>query len=255
MSGAGPAYSAPASGGRMVNELRAKGVKTISIDPRFTPDAAKADIWLPIRPGTDVALQMAWIRYILVNRRYDEEFVTRWTNLPYLVEVESRFFARGENGAPDTFYVWDEKTDSMKPMEYPFDENLAPALWGTYEVDGKVYKTGMQLLYERCEEFTLEKAAEICWLDADRIKAAIEMYLENSPSGICLGVATDQTPNSVQAAMAADTIDFLMGNLEKPGALMQRFHTSGVLKVPNYSCCTEMSAARAVEKTSGWKRT
>ena len=62
--GAGPAYSAPASGGRMVNELRAKGVKMISIDPRFTPDAAKADIWLPIRPGTDVALQMAWIRYI-----------------------------------------------------------------------------------------------------------------------------------------------------------------------------------------------
>ena len=47
---------------------------------------------------------------------------------------------------------------------------LSPALWGTYEVDGKVYKTGMQLLYERCEEFTLEKAAEICWLDADRSK-------------------------------------------------------------------------------------
>ncbi len=47
---------------------------------------------------------------------------------------------------PDTFYVWDEKTDSMKPMEYPFDENLAPALWGTYEVDGKVYKTGMQVV-------------------------------------------------------------------------------------------------------------
>lgn len=122
----------------------------------------------------------------------------------------------------------------MQPMEYPYDEKLSPALWGTYEVDGKVYKTGMQLLYERCEEFTLEKAAEICWLDADRIKAAIEMYLENAPSGICLGVATDQTPNSVQAAMAADTIDFLMGNLEKPGALMQRFRTSGVLKVPNY---------------------
>ena len=71
-------------------------------------------------------------------------------------------------------------------MEYPYDEKLSPALWGTYEVDGKVYKTGMQLLYERCEEFTLEKAAEICWLDADRIKAAIEMYLENAPSGICL---------------------------------------------------------------------
>ena len=32
--------------------LRAKGVKTVVVDPRLTPDAAKADIWLPIRPGT-----------------------------------------------------------------------------------------------------------------------------------------------------------------------------------------------------------
>ena len=34
--------------------------------------------------------------------------------------------------------------------------------------------------------------------------------------------------------MAADTMDMLMGNMEKPGVPMQRFRTSGVLKVPNY---------------------
>ena len=77
------------------------------------------------------------------------------------------------------------------------------------------------------------------------------------PSGICLGVATDQTPNSVQAAMAADTIDFLMGNLEKPGALMQRFPYQRRAEGAELSGsgCVEMSAAGAVEETSGWKRT
>ena len=54
-------------------ELRAKGVRTISIDPRFQPDAAKADIWLPIRPGTDVALMLGWTRYIIEKDLYDHE--------------------------------------------------------------------------------------------------------------------------------------------------------------------------------------
>lgn len=52
--GTDPSYSCPASGGGMVVDLRAKGVKTVVIDPRFTPDAAKADAWLPVRPGSDV---------------------------------------------------------------------------------------------------------------------------------------------------------------------------------------------------------
>lgn len=235
--GTDPSYSCPSSGGRAVNELRARGVKTISIDPRFTPDAAKADIWLPIRPGTDMALMLSWIRYILVNHLYDEEFVMRWTNLPYLVDVETKMLLRpvkGENGEPDTFMVWDTKTSSMQLLEYPWKEELEPALFGTYEVDGKVYKTGGQMLLECADEYTLERAAEICWLDADRIETAICMFVENAPGGLAIGVATDQTPNSVQAAMGAATIDMLLGNVERPGSLMQRFRTSGVLKVPNY---------------------
>ncbi len=237
MWGVGPAYSCPASGGRMVNELRAKGVKTVVIDPRFTPDAAKADVWLPIRPGTDVALQLAWIRYILDNKLYDEEFVMRWTDLPYMVDVETKFMLRpkkGENGEPDTFMVWDRKTDSMQPLEYPWNEDLDPVLDGEFVVDGKVYKTGYRLLWERVEEWTLEHAGEVCWLEPERIERAIRMFTDNLPSGLCLGVATDQTPNSEQGAMAACIIDCLMGNVERPGALLQRFRKSGTLRMPNY---------------------
>lgn len=254
--GTDPSYSCPSSGGRAVNELRVRGVKTISIDPRFTPDAAKADIWLPIRPGTDVALMLCWIRYILVNRLYDEEFVMRWTNLPYLVDTETKMLlrsAKGENGEPDTFMVWDTKTNSMQPLAYPWNEELKPALFGTYEADGKVYKTGGQMLLEQADEYTLERAAEICWLDAERIEAAIRMFVENAPGGLAIGVATDQTPNSVQAAMGAATIDMLLGNVERPGSLMQRFRTSGVLKVPNYPVpvATKMLPPEQLKKRLG----
>lgn len=235
--GTAPSYSCPSSGGRAVVELRAKGVKTIVIDPRLTPDAAKANIWLPIRPGTDVALMFSWIRYILENKLYDEEFILKWSNLPFLVDIDTKMLIRAEKkekDGPDTFYIWDENTNMMQPMAYPWDDSLKPALMGTYIVQGKTYKTGFQLLWETVEAFTMEAAAKICWLEADKIRSAVEMFANNTPGGLALGVATDQTPNSVQAAMAAATIDLLLGNVERPGSLMQRFKTSGVLKVPNY---------------------
>ena len=236
--GTDPSYSCPASGGGMVADLRAKGVKTVVIDPRFTPDAAKADVWLPIRPGTDVALQLGWIRYILDNKLFDADFVMKWTNLPYLVDVETKMTLRAEKNsdpnAPDTYMVWDKKTNSAQPLPYPWNDELDPALEGEFVVDGRRCKTGYQLLWERCEEYTLEKAAEICWLDAGKIEEAIRVFTDNCPSGLAIGVATDQTPNSVQAAMGAATLDLLMGNVERPGALMQRFRTSGCFDMPNY---------------------
>ncbi|QOX62002.1 molybdopterin-dependent oxidoreductase [Anoxybacterium hadale] len=236
--GTAPSYSCPATGGGAVADLRSNGVKTVVIDPRFTPDAAKSDIWLPIRPGSDVALLLCWVRYILEHQLYDHDFVMKWTNLPYLVDVSTKMQVRAKVSdnpdIPDTFMVWDTKTNTMQPMEYPWNDELSPALDGSFLVDGAAYKTGFQLLWERVEPFTLEKAAELCLLDASKIEEAINLFAKNTPSGIALGVATDQTPNSVQAAMAAATIDLLMGNVEKPGALLQRFRKSGVFDMPFY---------------------
>ncbi|MDF3001121.1 MAG: bisC [Bacillota bacterium] len=236
--GTAPSYSCPATGGGAVVDLRSNGVKTVVVDPRFTPDAAKSDIWLPIRPGSDVALLLCWVRYILEHQLYDHDFVMRWTNLPYLVDVSTKMQVRAKVSdnpdIPDTFMVWDTRTNTMQPMDYPWNDALSPALEGSFIVDGAAYKTGFQLLWERVEPFTLEKAAELCLLDAIKIEEAINLFAKNTPSGIALGVATDQTPNSVQAAMAAATIDLLMGNVEKPGTLLQRFRKSGVFDMPFY---------------------
>ncbi|WP_406543051.1 molybdopterin-dependent oxidoreductase [Clostridium ljungdahlii] len=204
----------------------------------MTPDAAKADVWLPIRPGSDVALMLAWTRYIIDKKLYDEDFVMKWTNLPYLVDVKTKMLLRANKSnnpkIPDTFMVWDTKTNSAKPLTYPWNDNLTPALEGTFMVNGIECKTGFQLLKERVEPYTLEKAAKTCWLDVNKIEEAINLYTQNSPSGLNLGVATDQSPNSVQAAMAAVNLNALMGNIEKPGTLMQRFETSGATPVLTY---------------------
>ena len=223
--GTDASYSCPAGGGRALVELRAKGVKTVSIDPRFVPDAARADVWLPIRPGTDVALMMAWIRYIITHDLYDRDFVMHWTNLPYLVNVKTRMCVRASDLVKEddakTYVVWDKKTNRPQPIAYPWDDKLDVELDGAYTFEGVEYKTGFRLLKESVEAFTLEKAAEICWLDPKKIEEAIKIYADG-PGGLSLGVATDQNPNSEQAAIGAVILNSIMGYVEKPGTLMQR---------------------------------
>jgi anaerobic selenocysteine-containing dehydrogenase len=58
---------------------RKRGAKLIAIDPRRTKEAEMADLWLQIRPGTDVALMLGWIRIIIEEELYDHDFVTNWT--------------------------------------------------------------------------------------------------------------------------------------------------------------------------------
>jgi anaerobic selenocysteine-containing dehydrogenase len=58
---------------------RKNGAKIIVIDPRRTKEADKAEMWLQIRPGTDLALMLGWIRYIISEDLYNHDFVSRWT--------------------------------------------------------------------------------------------------------------------------------------------------------------------------------
>jgi len=60
---------------RLVNGLRANGGRFVVVDPRFSQSAARADEWVPVKPGGDSALVMGMIRWILENRRYNERFL------------------------------------------------------------------------------------------------------------------------------------------------------------------------------------
>jgi anaerobic selenocysteine-containing dehydrogenase len=54
------------------------GARLIVIDPRFTEIASKADLFLPLRPGTDDALALGMINIIINEKIYDQEFVEKW---------------------------------------------------------------------------------------------------------------------------------------------------------------------------------
>ena len=58
-----------------ITELKKQGLKLIVIDPRFTETAAKADLWLPLRPGSDLALALAWLNVIIWEGLYDQAFI------------------------------------------------------------------------------------------------------------------------------------------------------------------------------------
>ena len=51
------------------------GAKLIAVDPRLTRIAARADIWLQLRPGTDTALALGMLNVIVNEELYDKEFV------------------------------------------------------------------------------------------------------------------------------------------------------------------------------------
>lgn len=55
------------------------GSKLIVIDPRKTDLASRADLWLQIRPGSDLALALAMINVIVNENLYDTDFVRDWT--------------------------------------------------------------------------------------------------------------------------------------------------------------------------------
>jgi thiosulfate reductase / polysulfide reductase chain A len=77
--GKGASNSDPTGSYAHLVRAKKQGAKLIVIDPRRTKEAQMADLWLQIRPGTDLALMLAWIRLIIEEKLYDQEFVEKWT--------------------------------------------------------------------------------------------------------------------------------------------------------------------------------
>lgn len=64
--------------GHWVTDCMKRGSKIVSIDPKMTWLGAKAEVFLPIRPGTDAALAMGMLRVMIEEDIYDHDFVEKW---------------------------------------------------------------------------------------------------------------------------------------------------------------------------------
>ncbi len=64
----------------LFKKTRGRGTKLICIDPRFTNTAAKADKWLAIKPGTDLALVLALTYVTFTEDLHDKTYVKKYFN-------------------------------------------------------------------------------------------------------------------------------------------------------------------------------
>jgi anaerobic selenocysteine-containing dehydrogenase len=68
--GGNPAEAHPVGFKWFMEAKRTRNAKLVVVDPSFTRTAAVADVYAPLRPGSDIAFLLGLIRYAIVNNRY-----------------------------------------------------------------------------------------------------------------------------------------------------------------------------------------
>ncbi len=150
---------------RKMADARRRGMRVVTVDPVGTNAAAKADEWVPIRPGTDGAFILSLINVLLNELNcYDRDFLSRRTNAAYLVGEDGGYLKEGRDGKP---LVWDLKSQGA----VPFDEaNLDPALEGLFSAGGEKCQPAFQLLKEHVRDYAPERVEPITTIPAANIR-------------------------------------------------------------------------------------
>jgi formate dehydrogenase major subunit len=83
----GNAAEAHPCGFKWVTEAKAnRGAKLIVVDPRFTRSASVADMYAPIRQGSDIAFLLGVIKYCIDNNKVQWDYTKAFTNASYIVK-------------------------------------------------------------------------------------------------------------------------------------------------------------------------
>jgi formate dehydrogenase major subunit len=226
-------------GFRFVMEARERGARIIHVDPRFTRTSANADLYAPIRPGTDIAFLGGLINYVIENEKYFKEYVVRYTNAATLIN----------EGFKDTedlegvFSGFDEKEGVYYPETWSY-RNEEPPSAGQH----KQARTGatfaerasrstttppprdetlqdplcvFQILKRHFARYTPEVVEQICGTPRDMFLQVAETLTANSgrdrTSAICYAVGWTQHTVGVQLIRTAAILQLLLGNIGRPG--------------------------------------
>lgn len=158
-------------------ERRDNGLRLVNFDPHMSAGGQKADLWVPLRPGTDAAAALS-IAFVLVHELdlFDREFLTNRTNGPALVDVATGRIIR-EEGTNKALFMDGDNTVK------PYDACTAPQLEGTFEVEGKQCSTGFTLYKEHLKTYTPEYQEAITTIPAATIRQVAKEFGEAA----CIG--------------------------------------------------------------------
>src|SRR5659263_516976 len=226
-----------------VQEARAKGGKYIVVDPRFTRSAALADIYAPLRSGTDIAFFGGLMKYIMDNNLWQDEYVKNYTNATYLVNPAYAF-----DEATGLFSSWDDAASSYTQKDWTYQvDTETPWNTGTDPVTGKpaplawvagpgvpafttpVAKTAKkdptmqdpncvwQLMKKHYERYTPELVSSVTGCPQDKLQEVWEVFAATGApekSGTIL-YAMGQTQHTVgsQNVRGMALVQLLLGNI------------------------------------------
>ncbi len=247
-------YGPPNRTVRLTANLASGKTRIAVVDPRFSKLASKAHYWLPIKPGTDAALAMAMIRWVIEQQRFDATVLrcankaaalaageTSWTNATWLVEVKDgqpgKFVRAADVGLATAEQRQDpdgkEYTEKFmvvmvdgRPTAVDPNDATTPQV-GDLLVDatlpnGTRVKSGLQILLEAASEHTIEDWCAIAGLDPNQVRAvAEELTSHGKKAAVDVHRGAAQHTNGFYNVLAWMTLNMLLGNYDAKGGLCQ----------------------------------
>ena len=219
MDGSNAAENHPAAMTWINKAKDERNAKLIVVDPRFTRSASQADLYVPIRSGTDIPFFGGMMKYFIDKDLCHKEYVLHFTNAATLVDPGFKgpadldgLFSGFVDEDGDGFGVYDRGT-----WKYQTDAAGNPLRDETLQNPNCVF----QLLKRHYSRYTLEKVSRITGCPQDKLEAAYKMFGSTGApekTGTIL-YAMGQTQHTVgsQNVRCMAMIQLLLGNLGRPG--------------------------------------
>jgi formate dehydrogenase major subunit len=223
-------------GFQWVMEAKRRGATIIHVDPRFTRTSAVADIFVPIRAGTDIAFLGGIIRHIVETESYFREYVVNYTNAPAIVNRDFR----DTEDLDGLFSGWESDKNQYDVRSWQYEGMQAtPAAGAKEQVTGEPYSERAQSRHEQTDptlqdphcvfqilrrhyqRYTPEMVEETCGIPRDLFLKVARALCENSgrerTSAFCYAVGWTQHSVGAQYIRTAAIIQQLLGNMGRPG--------------------------------------
>ncbi len=224
-------------------EARARGMRLVVVDPVGGYGAAKADEWVPIRPGTDAAFGLAFMN-VLVNELgiFDAEFLKKGTNGSYLIADDGYYLRDPASGKP---LIFDPIDRAPKLYDDPTIKDRS--LEGSFTVRGLPVTPAFELLKRHTAKHSPEWAEEITTVPASTIRRLAKEFGAAAQIGSTILIEGKEVPYRPAAldwargpqghkhgfhhSWALKLVNILMGNVNMPGGILS---TGAMGKNPFY---------------------
>jgi formate dehydrogenase major subunit len=188
------------------------GAKLISVDPRFTRTSSRADIYAPMRSGTDIAFMDGVMNYVIQNNLYNREYLVDHTNASFLVNPKFGF----SNGLFSGYDVTKRKYGKDTWM-YQLDAEGNPKRDSSLQDPNCVF----QLLKKHLSRYTLDKVSSITGCPAATIEEVARTYgatgVKDKSGTIMYAMGTTQHTVGTQNVRTYAMLQLLLGNVGMSG--------------------------------------